>query len=201
MLNYTQSIGDLKFRDAVADGVINSQDMVYQGNNMPKFNAGLTSKFSYKNLDLSFVLDGQYGGLIYWGFGYASGLNRHMENAFAEYARNRWRSPTETGDGISQKAGSSNVMGALVSQTRYLYRSDYLKIRNVSLGYNVPKKISGKFGLKGLRLNVNAQNLISFDEYPGYSIEASGMGGATGGSDGGNYPTVRTVTMGLNIDF
>ena len=199
----TQSIGDLKFLDYEKDGVINAKDMVYQGNNMPKFNAGLTSQLTYKNFDLSFVLDGQYGGLIYWGFGYASGLNRHMENAFAIYARNRWRSPTEIGDGISQKAGSSNVAGALVSQTRYLFKSDYLKVRNISLGYKVPRRIYSKVGLKNLELNVNVQNLFSFDEYPGYSIEASGMGGSgtSAGSDGGNYPTVRTMTFGVNIDF
>lgn len=198
---YTQSIGDLKFLDYEKDGVINSKDMVYQGNNMPKFNAGLTNQISYKNVSLSFVLDGQYGGLAYWGFGYASGLNRHMENAFALYSRNRWRSETETGDGISQKAGSSNVYGALVSQTRYLFKSDYLKVRNVALGYKIPGKICSKIGVKNLELNINAQNLYSFDEYPGYSIEASGMGGATGGSDSGNYPTVRTITFGANIDF
>jgi TonB-linked SusC/RagA family outer membrane protein len=198
---YTQSLGDLKFLDYKKDGVINSDDMVYQGNNMPKFNAGFTSQFSYKNFDLSVVLDAQYGGLIYWGFGYASGLNRHMENAFGIYSRNRWRSTTETGDGISQKAGSSNVYGALVSQTRYLFKSDYLKVRNVTLSYKVPAKISEKVGIKNLGLNISGQNLISFDEYPGYSIEASGMGGATGGSDGGNYPTVRTITFGVNINF
>jgi TonB-linked SusC/RagA family outer membrane protein len=197
----TQSIGDLKFLDYVKDGRINSDDMVYQGNNMPKFNAGWINQFSYKNIDLSFVLDGQYGGLIYWGFGYASGLNRHMENAFSIYAKNRWRSENEIGDGISQKAGSSNVTGALASQTRYLFKSDYLKIRNIAIGYTVPNRITKKIGVNKLRFNINIQNLYSFDEYPGYSVEAGGMGGATGGSDGGNYPTVRTFTFGMNINL
>lgn len=197
----TQSIGDLKFLDYNNDGTINSNDMVYQGNNMPKFNAGWINQFSYKNIDLSFVMDGQYGGLVYWGFGYASGLNRHMENAFAIYARNRWRSENEIGDGISQKAGSSNVVGALISQTRYLFKSDYLKIRNVALGYTMPDHITKKMGMNSLRFNINMQNLYSFDEYPGYSVEAGGMGGATGGSDGGNYPTVRTFTFGVNINL
>lgn len=193
--------GDLRFKDANNDGVINTDDMVYVGNNMPKFNAGWTNQFAYKNFDLSFVFDFQYGGLVYWGFGYASGLNRHMENAFSVYSRNRWRSPSDTGDGISQKAGSSNVMLALMSQTRYLFKSDYIKLRNLSLGYNLPKTACSKIGMKGLRLSLNAQNLFSIDEYPGYSVEAGGMGGSTGGSDGGNYPAVRTFTFGFNVDF
>ena len=193
--------GDLKFKDQNGDGTITTDDMVYYGNNMPKFNAGWTNQFNYKNFDLNLVFDAQYGGLVYWGFGYASGLNRHMENAFGIYSRNRWRSPTEVGDGISQKAGSSNVFLALISQTRYIFKSDYLKLRNVSFGYNLPKSFCKKVGLDGVRFSVNAQNLFSLDEYPGYSIEAGGMGGATGGSDGGNYPAVRTVTFGVNVNF
>lgn len=194
--------GDLKFKDVDGDGAITAEkDMVYAGNNMPKFNAGWVNTFRYKDFDLSFVLDAQYGGLVYWGFGYASGLNRHMENAFAIYSRNRWRSPQEVGDGISQKAGSSNVMLALMSQTRYLFKSDYLKLRNVAFGYNLPKSICQKVGLQGVRFSVNAQNLFSIDQYPGYSVEAGGMGGASGGSDGGNYPSVRTITFGVNLNF
>ena len=52
-----------------------------------------------------------------------------------------------------------------------------------------------------LGLNFSGQNLFSFDEYPGYSVEAGGMGGTSGGSDGGNYPAVRTLTLGLNLTF
>ncbi len=193
--------GDLKFKDIDGSGDITVDDMVYVGNNMPKFNAGWINTFSYRNWDLSLTLDGQYGGLIYWGYGYAAGLNRHMENSYAIYARNRWRSPSEPGDGISQGAGSSNVTLALLSQTRYLFKSDYLKIRSVSLGYNVPSRICSKIGLNSLRVSLNGQNLFSFDEYPGYSVEAGGMGGATGGTDSGNYPAVRTVTVGLNLTF
>ena len=167
---------------------------------MPKFNAGWVNTFRYKNWDLSITLDGQYGGLIYWGFGYGAGLNRHMENSFAIYARDRWRSPEQPGDGIAQRAGG-NVTLALLSQTRYLFKSDYLKIRNVTLGYTIPSHICKKIGLQGLRVNFSGQNLFSFDEYPGYSVEAGGMGGTSGGSDGGNYPAVRTLTLGLNLTF
>lgn len=192
--------GDLKFKDVDGSGDITVDDMVYVGNNMPKFNAGWINTFRYRNWELSLVLDGQYGGLIYWGFGYSAGLNRHMENSFAIYARDRWRSPEQPGDGISQRA-AGNVQLALMNQTRYLFKSDYLKIRNLSVAYNVPSAICDKIGLDGLKLSLSGQNLFSFDEYPGYSVEAGGMGGATGGSDSGNYPAVRTVTLGLNLLF
>ncbi len=195
------SPGDLKYADTNNDGVVNTDDMVFCGNNMPKFNAGWMNTFTWRNWDLALNFDGQYGGLMYWGFGYAAGLNRHMENAFAIYSRNRWRSPSEPGDGISQRAGSSNVMLALFSQTRYLFKSDYLKLRNITLGYTLPKQVCKAVGLSAVRFSANAQNLFSLDEYPGYSIEAGGMGGATGGTDGGTYPAVRTITFGININF
>jgi TonB-linked SusC/RagA family outer membrane protein len=214
--NNTQgNIGDLRFEDVsgpngVPDGRVDSNDMQYMGNNMPKFNAGFTSQMRYKNFDLSFVLDGQFGGLVYWG-GASSGLNRHMENSYAIYGRNRWRGEFDadgklvrvitTGDGKSQIAGSSNVQIYLANSDRYLFKSDYLKIRNVALGYNLPDALCERIGVKNLRVNVNAQNLWSFDEHPSYSVEGGGMGGATGGTDSHIYPTVRTVTVGLNVTF
>ncbi|MDR0574410.1 MAG: TonB-dependent receptor [Tannerella sp.] len=206
-----QGLGDLRFKDVsgpegVPDGKVTTDDMEFKGNNMPEFNAGFTSRMSYKNFDFSFVLDGQYGGLIYWSAA-SYGLNRHMENAAAIYSRNRWRMDFNTGevitvgDGKSQVAGSGNVGTYLASSDRYLFNSNYLKIRNIALGYAIPQSFAKKIGVKGLRVNVNAQNLWSFDEYPGYSIEDGGMGGSTGGSGGGNYPIPRVITFGLNLSF
>jgi TonB-linked SusC/RagA family outer membrane protein len=207
-------VGDLRFLDwnntadeGVPDGIVNSWDMKYMGNNMPKFNYGFTSRMSYKNFDLSFVLDGQAGGLVYWQ-AYAYALNRHMENTIAYYSRDRWRGDRTTGEMYSQGDGKSAVAGgnttiALAAADRYLFKSDYLKIRNIALGYTLPRFFANKIGLKSLRVNVNAQNLWSFDEFPGYSIEAGGMGGSssTGGTAAGQYPVPRTITFGANISF
>jgi TonB-linked SusC/RagA family outer membrane protein len=205
-------IGDLRFLDwnntadeGVPDGTVNSWDMKYMGNNMPKFNYGFTSRMSYKNFDLSFVLDGQAGGLVYWQ-AYAYALNRHMENTIAYYSRDRWRGNRDTEEIYSQGDGKSAVAGgnttiALAAADRYVFKSNYLKIRNIALGYTVPRSFTNKIGLKSLRVNVNAQNLWSFDEFPGYSIETGGMGGSTGGTAAGQYPVPRTITFGANISF
>jgi TonB-linked SusC/RagA family outer membrane protein len=205
-------IGDLRFLDwnntqntGTPDGIVNSWDMKNIGNNMPKSNYGFTSRMSYKNFDLSFVLDGQVGGLVYWQ-AYAYALNRHMENTVAYYSRDRWRGDRTTGEIYNQGDGKSAVGGgnttiALAAADRYVFKSDYLKIRNIALGYTLPRSFANKIGLKSCRINVNAQNLWSFDEFPGYSIEAGGMGGSTGGTAAGQYPIPRTVTFGANISF
>jgi TonB-linked SusC/RagA family outer membrane protein len=207
-------IGDLRFLDwnntqneGTPDGTVNSWDMKNIGNNMPKFNYGFTSRMSYKNFDFSFVLDGQVGGLVYWQ-AYAYALNRHMENTVAYYSRDRWRGNRATGEIYSPGDKKSAVAGgnttvALAAADRYVFKSDYLKIRNIALGYTLPRSFANKIGLKSCRVNVNAQNLWSFDEFPGYSIEAGGMGGSTstGGTAAGQYPVPRTITFGANISF
>jgi TonB-linked SusC/RagA family outer membrane protein len=214
----TGDVGDIRFEDnsgpnGTPDGVVNYYDMTYRGNNMPKFNYGFVSRMSYKNFDLSIVLDGQYGGLIYWSCA-AYALNRHMENVTAVYARDRahvsiikdadgkiiGKELISEGDGKSS-AATGNTTIALSNADRYLFKSDYLKIRNVGLGYTLPSSVTDKIGLRSLRVNVNAQNLWSFDEYPSYSVESGGMGGTSGGSGGGEYPVPRIITFGVNLSF
>jgi hypothetical protein len=151
------------------------------------------------------VLDGQAGGLVYWQ-AYAYALNRHMENTIAYYSRDRWRGNRATGEIYSPGDGKSAVAGgnttiARAAADRYVFKTDDLKIRNIALGYTLPRAFARKIGLKSCRVNVNAQNLWSFDEFPGYSIEAGGMGGSSGGTAAGQYPVPRTITFGANISF
>ena len=199
---YTQSIGDIMYKDVDNSGSITSNDMEYAGNYQPKFNAGFSSEFSYKNLDLSFVLDGQYGGVIYWGYGYAGALNRYMENSIAYYGLNRWRSAEDPGNGYSQKAGTFNILGAINQSDRFLFSSDFLRIRNISLGYRVPGTFARKIGIQSLKVNLSVQNLYTFCDYPGYSVESTSSTSPTeSGSDTGQYPSSRTMTLGIKIGF
>ena len=199
---YTQSIGDIMYKDLDNSSTITSKDMEYVGNYQPKFNAGFSSEFSYKNFDVSFVLDGQYGGIIYWGYGYSGALNRYMENSIAYYGLNRWRSPQEPGNGYSQKAGTFNILGAINQSDRFLFSSDFLRIRNLSFGYKIPTNLVRKIGFENLRVSVNIQNLYTFCDYPGYSVESTSSTLPTAiGSDTGQYPSSRTMTFGIRAGF
>lgn len=199
---YTESIGDIIYKDVDNSGSITSNDMEFAGNYQPKFNAGFSSEFSYKNFDLSFVLDGQYGGVIYWGFGYSGALNRYMENSIAYYGLNRWRSPENPGNGYSQKAGTYNIYPAIVSSDRFLFSSDFLRIRNLTFGYNIPDEISRKLGFASLKVNLSFQNLHTFCDYPGYSVESTSSTLPTeSGQDTGQYPASRTMTFGVKLGF
>ena len=94
-------------------------------------------------------------------------------------------------------------MQQMLEATRYLYDADFLRIRNVSLGYTLPKKFCKIIGIENMRISANVQNLWTFDKYPGYSVEANyeGNSATNNGVDFGGYPISRTFTFGLNFNF
>lgn len=199
----TQTIGDLRYEDTNNDGVINTSDYQYVGNYQPDFTFGWTNNFSYKNFDLAITVDGQVGGKIIYAAARAFTLNRYDDNVLAESGLNRWKSATDTGNGKSHKAGTSNLGSNIIASTRYLYDSDYLRIRSITLGYTLPNTICQRIGLRGLRLSANVENLWTFDNYPGYSVESnySGNSATNNGVDFGSYPISRVITFGLNMNF
>ncbi len=199
----TQYVGDLMYEDYNNDGKINTSDLQYVGNYQPDFTYGWTNSFSYKNFDLSLTIDGQVGGNVIFAAARAFTLNRYDDNVLAESGLGRWRSADNPGNGTSHKAGCNNVGNNIQASTRYLYDASFLRIRNVALGYNLPRKVAQKIKMEGLRVSVNFQNLFTFDNYPGYSVEANNSGNSStnNGVDFGCYPLSRTMTLGVNINF
>lgn len=201
--NGTQNIGDLIFEDYNKDKTIDVNDYQLVGNYQPDFTFGWNNTFTYKDLDLAVTIDGQSGGQVIYAAARAFSLNRYDDNVLAESGLGRWKSPTDTGNGISHKAGTNNLGSNIGPSTRYLYDADFLRIRNVSLGYKLPNRFCKTIGIEGLRISANIQNLWTFDKYPGYSVEANyeGNSATNNGVDFGGYPISRTFTIGLNFNF
>lgn len=198
--------GDIRYRDVNNDGVFDKEnDRDYLGSPTPKFTYGLTNTFSYKNFDLSILVTAQTGGKIYGILGRA--LDRPSmgatSNAFGHW-RDAWWSEDEPGNGKVPYILSSTTGATLDS--RWLYSSNYLRIKNVTLGYKLP--INPKF-ISYARVYVSIENLAKWDSYyGGYSPEAANTGESSvpGGQsalglDYGGYPTPRIFTMGVNITF
>lgn len=197
--------GDIRYNDINNDGVITTADKTYLGSPTPKFTYGLTNTFEYKNFDLSVLITAQAGGKILGILGRA--LDRPGMGALSNVLgnwRNAWWSETEQGDGKTPYILSSTTGTTIDS--RWLYSSDYLRIKNVSLGYRLPSlpKI-----YSSARVYVSVENLAILTSYTGgFSPEAanSGVSGAPGGSnslgiDYGGYPTSRVISMGINVTF
>ena len=201
--NGTQALGDLMFEDYDGNGTVNNNDMQLVGNYQPKFTYGWNNTFAYKNVDLAVTIDGQYGGNVIYAAARAFTLNRYDDNVLAESGLGRWKSAADPGNGKSHKAGTNNLGSNIGANTRYLYDASYLRIRNVSLGYTLPKRVCQKIGMEAVRFSANFQNLWTFDKYPGYTVEAnySGNSATNNGVDFGGYPLNRTMTFGVNINF
>lgn len=201
--NGTQDIGDLIFEDYDKNGTIDVNDYQLVGNYQPDFTYGWNNTFAYKNFDLNINIDGQVGGNVIYAAARAFSLNRYDDNVLKESGLGRWKSPTDPGNGTSHKAGTNNLGSNIGPSTRYLYDADFLRIRNVALGYTFPRKICKSIGIEGLRVSANIQNLWTFDRYPGYSVEANykGNSATNNGVDFGGYPISRTFTFGLNFNF
>ena len=79
--------------------------------------------------------------------------------------------------------------------SRFVEKGDYLRLKNVQLGYTLPNNVAHKMGMSKCRVYVSASNLLTFTKYTGYDPEVAG------GVDYGNYPQARTFMMGLNLSF
>lgn len=189
--------GDPKYEDVDGDGNVNDDARDWQvcGDPAPKFVFGMTNRFQWKNFDASILFTAQTGGQILGGFGRAVDRPRMgtQQNAMGHW-RNAWWSETEQGDGwlpYPLTTKESNV------DSRFLYSSDYFRIKNLTLGYKIPFK---NF-ISSARIYLSIENLLILDSYYlGYSPEASNQGGFVG-IDYGAYPSARTFTLGLNINF
>jgi len=191
-----QEAGDPKYFDANGDKKIDANDRVLIGGPNPKYVWGVTNTVSFKGFDLNVLIQGQSGGYIYSMFGRAVDRTGqgYMDNALAGYA-NRWRSPADDGkSGLNPKAHSTF---GRIKNTDWLYSSNYWRVRNITLGYNLGNVIKGKV-ISGARLYVTAENMFGKDKYKGgWNPEAVN----TNGEDYGAFPLSKGLVAGLNVTF
>jgi TonB-linked SusC/RagA family outer membrane protein len=202
----SQKAGDPKYVDANGDGVIDANDRVIVGHPNPSYVWGITNNFKYKNFDLSFMFQGQNGGHIYSLLGRALGRTGQgsSDNALGFY-RDRWRSEEDPGEGRVGKAYSTF---GRIKNTDWLYSSDYWRLRNVTLGYNIKDlKLGSQSKLSLVRLFVTLENFWGKDKYDGGVNPESSNTNLSGSSDypeAGDYGGLaipKTVTFGLNVNF
>lgn len=192
--------GDMIYKDLNGDGVINDADRTIIGNANPKFIAGLTNNFTFKNFDLSIFLQASYGNDIYNQTRQSSNRSFVYNAATTEVLRS-WR---KEGDVTDVPRGTPSTIGrnGLVS-TRWIEDGSYLRVKTATLGYTVPAVLLKKLGVDNARIYVSGQNLFTFTKYSGMDPEANFRTGLPllQGIDLGTYPQVRTITCGINLGF
>lgn len=189
-----------KYKDLNGDGTIDTNDRTMIGRGMPIHTGGFTNNFEYKGFDLNIFFQWSYGNDVLNAnrLFFESGFNKKRElNQFASYA-NRWTTENPTSDIPRAINSPSN----LVISSRVVEDASFLRLKSVTLGYNVPNTFLSKYNISRARVYVAAQNLWTITGYSGYDPEVSIRNGAlTPGLDFSSYPRALSISFGINLGF
>ena len=200
--------GDVRFADINGDKIIDEKDRTHVGSPFPKFSYGLSFGFTWKKFDFYTLLQGVNGNDVYFLYGnFAYETQSRGFNSY-EDIKNYWR-PDNTDTDIP-KVSLDDRNGNRRISTRFLYDGSYLKVRNVTLGYDLGALIKSKM-ISGLHVYVTGQNLFTFTKYPGLDPEiqannndTQGLGLTSDlavGIDWGTVPAPRKILFGISLDF
>jgi TonB-linked SusC/RagA family outer membrane protein len=196
-----QQAGDPRFVDQNSDGKIDADDRTYSGHPNPDYVWGITNNFSFKGFDLSVLIQGQWGGVIYSTFGramYRTGMGSNENTLGKTRDRVVWEEGkvyTEA-DLAGKERKSPSVFGRIKS-TDWLYPNDYWRIRNITLGYDLGRHIHSKI-ISNARVYMTAENWFGADKYDGgFNPEAVN----NNGDDYGAFPLSKSIVFGINVKF
>ena len=190
--------GDIKFVDIDGNGVINALDQKIIGSAQPNFFGGINNTLNYKGIDLNFFFQFTQGNEVYNNTrAFAEGLN----GQFGQLAtvRNRW-TPTNTNTDIP-RAVNGDPNGNRRTSTRFLEDGSYLRLKTITLGYNLPSNIVKMARFQSARIYVSGQNVLTFTKYQGLDPEISTFSGTNTalGTDFLTFPQARTIQVGINL--
>lgn len=194
----TTKPGDRRYVDINGDGKITqADDRTLIGNAQPKFQGGITNTLSYLNFDLSFFFQGTYGNKLFNQNKQQLELLTGQQNASVT-ALERWTSTNPTN--VIQRAFEDP---APVNTGRYVEDASFLRLKNVTLGYNLPKSIASKIHASQIKVYVSAANLLTWTKYTGFDPEVSRneQSTLTQGIDYSVYPGSKSFLGGLSISF
>ena len=184
----TPQPGDLRYADVNGDNKIDGNDRVILGSTQPDLVYGFSTQLRWHDFDLSASFAGSYGNKLY------NALQRRLELTGDSYnvlttVKDSW-TPTNASNTLPL-ASNARPFGYIDS--RYVQSASYLKLRNLTVGYDLKIKELKKVRIEGIRFYATASNLFTITPYKGYDPEVSS------GTDSGAYPSSRTFTFGVNV--
>ncbi|WP_340074614.1 TonB-dependent receptor [Leptobacterium sp. I13] len=189
-------------RDRSTTNNFSEAERVITGSPFPDLTAGLTNTINYKNFDLSFTFQGEWGASIYNGGGRFQSASGDFFDNQSKDQLNRWQNP-----GDITNVPQLRLFGANGTQqsTRYLQESDFIRLRNLTLGYTLPSDLTQKFFIEKLRVYFTGFNLLTITDYDGYDPESTadfnGNASIASGIDFYSAPAAKTYTFGVTIDL
>lgn len=190
-------IGEIKYRDVNHDGVVNESDRVIIGDTNPDFIFGLTNNFKWKQFTLSFFFQGSVGNDIFNG-NLLDVKMGNIANIPTDIYNSRWTEENKEG-ALWPKAVASYNRTMLVSD-RYIENGSYLRLKNLNIGYSFKPKFKG---VDNIYIYGSATNLFTISDYSWFDpdVNAFGSDSSRRGVDIYSYPSSRTYSIGLKLDF
>lgn len=196
---YSPQPGDLRFKDAKKDGKINSEDRVFVDGIFPDFTYGGNIDLQWKNWDMSLFFQGVEGQKYYvtwwaaWPFTQGTPPTTDWRNAWTAQQPSKtmpalWSFSTY---GYGPMSGTEN--------TYYLQDASYVRLKNMQIGYNLPKDICSKVGFKDARVYFSADNLFTITKFKNSDPERYGLDDSYLRTRGSVYPQVKTVSLGVKV--
>lgn len=195
--------GDIKYKDLNGDGIVDRNDFTIIGRGLPIHTGGITNDFTYKGFNLSVFLQWSYGNdilnanrLVFEGNNLAkTGLNQ-----YASY-EDRWTPTNPSNTLFRAGAGAQGPIGNSFS-SRVVEDGSYLRLKTVSLGYNLPQQLLKRLKGRNINIYVAAQNLYTWTKYKGNDPEVSVFNDVRSpGVDYSAYPRAKTITFGIKASF
>ncbi|MBA4057764.1 MAG: hypothetical protein C0490_23820, partial [Marivirga sp.] len=186
-------VGDLRFVDVDGNGVLNSDDRTFIGSPIPTFLYGLNLQFGYKAFDIALDFQGQSGNDIY----NAKETVRPDLYNFEQHVFGRWN-----GEGTSNIEPRSSAGGYnWQPSTQYIQDGSFLRLRNITVGFNLPASIAERVKMKSARVYLRGTNIFTLTDFTGYSPEVTSSTVIDNGIDNGTYPVSAVYAVGLNVTF
>ena len=186
--------GDIRYKDINGDGKIDDNDRVFSGSYQPKVTYGVNGGVTYKEFDLSFGGYGTVGSKIYNGKKQSVGTDPR-DNIETKVANGRW-TPNNPNNSIPR----ANI-GLLPNSTYFLENGNFFRMNNITIGYNITRRLLERFKISRLRIYATAQNVFTLTKYSGFSPEISSSTPLNAGIELNSYPSIRTWAAGINLSF
>ena len=192
--------GDYRFEDMNSDGIINANDRQVIGSPLPDFFGGFGTMLSYKGLSLNVRFAYSYGNDVYNLFKQRMSSMEDYSNQSAEVV-NRWISEAQPGNGVLPRLAYGDPSDNFATSDRWVEDGSYLKLKNLTLDYNVPLKNRGGF-VKGIQVFANANNLFTVTNYSGFDPEVFvSPSPMLRGVDTGASPNPRSYIFGVKLSL
>ncbi len=202
--------GDVKYVDTYKDGVIDEKDRTVLGNAFPRYTFGFIYDLTYNNFDFNVLVQGVGKRDMYVRGELVEPFHSNYSYAIYKHQLDFWtptnpeaKWPRLVAPGSPSSANNWGKAGTDI----YLLDGAYLRVKNIQLGYSIPRQFTSKFGVQKLRISVNAQNALTLSKNSFIDPESSEFGnnmggiGGVGANSARNYPTLVYYGFGLDLEF